>query len=57
MRTIEEVKEGLLQECPFGSGLKVGDIVTYTNDYGVELKEKKLQALPVIRQAGQDTST
>ena len=42
MRTIEQVKEGLLQECPFGSGLKVGDVVTYTNDYGAEFEGKEI---------------
>lgn len=42
MQTIEQVKEGLFQECPFGSGLKVGDKVTYTNDYGVSFENREI---------------
>jgi hypothetical protein len=34
MRTLEQVVESLLKECPFGSELKVGDKIDYTNDYG-----------------------
>lgn len=34
MQTLEQVKAGLLMQPPEGCDLKVGDKVTYTNDYG-----------------------
>lgn len=35
MQTLEQVKAELLMQPPEGCDLKVGDKVTYTNDYGV----------------------
>ncbi len=42
MKTEKELQATLLKECPFGTGLKVGDIVTFTNEYGVSFPNQKI---------------
>jgi len=42
MRTIEQIKESILQESPVPCNFKVGDKVTFTNDYGVSFNGRHI---------------
>lgn len=36
IRTIKQVKSDALKECPKESGFKIGDKVTFTNEFGAK---------------------
>ena len=42
MCEIEQFKEVILKESPIPYDFKVGDIVTFTNEFGVEFKDKEV---------------
>lgn len=39
---VSEFKVSTLTKCPLNSGLNVGDRVNYTNEFGVEFKNKEV---------------
>ena len=42
MKTEKELQKTLLKECPFATGLKAGDIIIFTNEYGVSFPDLKI---------------